>query len=298
MTDARPRIAYFTAGTVGAGHAVRGEAIRRGLQRRGFAGSYRVFGPSCPFELGSRTVVDVKGDPALADPARAARSSLGEALRGWQPDLLIADMFWAPLRHVLPHLDCPAWLLLRACPSVWLQGNARVRFHPGAWDRIVEIEPLGLSVATHRIDPVVLVDPDECEPAGALKARLGVAPDSRLCVVMHAGAEGELRRLEERAPAGCRVVSLDLHAEGLFPAAAWLGGADEIVAGAGYNSFWEAHWLGYAPRCTFVPFERSIDRQSLRVDVLGGARPASNGANTLAEWIGRAWPGSVDSGRG
>ncbi len=70
-----------------------------------------------------------------------------------------------------------------------------------------------------------------------------------------------------------------------FPAAEWLGGADRIVAGAGYNAFWEAHWLGYAERTEWIPFRRTIDDQALRVELSRGMTPRENGADTLARWI-------------
>ncbi|MEM7154360.1 MAG: hypothetical protein AAF799_16050 [Myxococcota bacterium] len=292
LAPPRPKVAYFTAGTVGAGHMVRGEAIYRGLQRAGFAGEYRVFAPPTDFDgigRAPRTSVAVKADPLLADPSRVRDSALGRALRTWAPDLLIVDMFWAPVRHLLAALGCPAWLLVRACPPIWLQGRGDVRFDPGAWERIIEIEPLQLPEATHRIDPIVIVDPDECASAEDSFAALGVEPGRDFTVVCHAGKPGELEVLRQtaervRSP-GSTLVSLDLRRQGLFPAAAWLGAASGIVMGAGYNGFWETQWLGRDARAHFVPFERSLDRQSLRVDVFRGRRPAENGANALARAI-------------
>lgn len=290
--SAPTKIAYFTAGTVGAGHMVRGEAIARGLQRAGFEGEYRVFAPPTDFDgvgRAPRSSVVVKGDPMLADPEQAAESVLARALREFAPDLLIVDMFWAPMRHVLAALDCPAWLLVRACPPVWLQGRGDVRFDPGSWERIIEIEPLNLARATHRIDPIVVVDPAECESVADSRAQLGVEVGQEIAVVCHAGKPGELEVLRQTAervrPPGCTLVSLDLRRQGLFPAAAWLEAASCIVMGAGYNGFWETQWLGRDARTHFVPFERSLDRQSLRVDVFRGRKPTSNGANTLAEQI-------------
>lgn len=290
--DRGPRVAYFTAGTVGAGHEVRGEAILRALERVGFRGSWRAFAPPSPFALGlatGRETVVVQGDPALADPERAAASALGRALLGWAPDLLVVDMFWAPVRHLLARLSCPAWLLVRACPPVWLQGRGDVRFDAGAWERIVEIEPLNLSQATHRLDPIVIINPDECLPAPALHQQLGVSSSCSLTVVSHAGRLGELEVLQhvanERAEPNQTIVTLDLHRQGLFPAARWLGAAHRIIGGAGYNTFWEARWLGWSDRAVLIPFDRTIDRQRLRVEVLGDHRPKTNGADVMAQWI-------------
>ncbi|PRQ02461.1 hypothetical protein ENSA5_22790 [Enhygromyxa salina] len=288
------RVAYFTAGTVGAGHLVRGEAIRRGLARAGFTGEVRSFGPATGFDgwlSGDHLSVEVRDDPMLADPDLAPRSALGRALLDWQPDLVIVDMFWAPVRHLLARLGCPAWLLVRACPPVWLTGAGAVRFDPGAWDRIVAIEPIGAEVLTHAIDPIVIANPNECAGPGRLRELLGAPDDRPLVVVSHAGKpaeRGELEaRAQARAPAGATVVRLDPDGpgRGLFPAARTLGGADLVVSGVGYNSFWEAHWLGWHERTEFCPFARSIDRQGLRLARFRGHRARANGADTLAQWV-------------
>jgi len=288
------RVAYFTAGTVGAGHLVRGEAIRRGLARAGFPGQLRSFGPPTRFDAwtgGDHVGVHVRADPELADPARAPASALGRALLGWDPDLLIVDMFWAPVRHLLGHLRCPAWLLVRTCPPVWLTGAGETRFDPGPWARIIAIEPIRSRVLSDAIDPIVITNPDECRPASDLREILGVDGDSALVVVSHAGEPDERaqleRRVRARAPAGSTIVSLDPQGplRGLFPAARVLGGADLIVSGAGYNSFWEAQWLGRDARTEFCAFPRTIDRQRLRVERFRGHRPRANGADTLARAV-------------
>jgi len=83
-------------------------------------------------------------------------------------------------------------------------------------------------------------------------------------------------------------VTLDLHAENaLFPAAEWLGGADRIFAGGGYNAFWEGRWLGYGERIRHLPFPRSIDDQAGRLLAFGDRVPAANGADVLAASIVR-----------
>jgi hypothetical protein len=283
------RVAYFTAGTVGAGHLVRGLAIGRGLTRAGFTGTYRMFGPRLPFPLAAAEEryesVAIQTDPALRQRHLAQSSELAERLRTYQPDLLLVDLFWAPLYWVLPGLGCPAWLLLRLCPPVWLQGPPGMPFDRGMFDRIVGIEPIGLPVLDDVVDPIVIANPGECRPPGALRERLGLTADARLAVVLHAGERGETERLQEAA-AGESVTVLDLfQPDAPFPAAEWLTGADRIFAAAGYNAFWEARWLGYAGRTTFLPFPRSIDDQAKRLADFGNYDPKENGADTLARWI-------------
>ena len=45
------KIGFFTAGTIGAGHLLRGMALERGLRRAGFGGEFRMFGPPEAFPM-------------------------------------------------------------------------------------------------------------------------------------------------------------------------------------------------------------------------------------------------------
>jgi len=282
------KVAYFTAGTVGVGHLVRGLAIGRGLARAGFAGEYRIFGPQLPFPAAQGRAehepVVVETDRTLRDRQLAQTSALARQLQGFAPDLLLVDMFWAPLRWVLPALPCAAWLLVRICPPHWLLGPPGLPFEPAQYDRIIAVEPMPERGARESIAPVVICNPDECRPPGALRERLGASAGHPLIVVLQAGQRGESEPLLEAAGEGAVVLDL-FEPEALFPAAEWLGGADRIVAGAGYNAFWEAHWLGYAERTEWIPFRRTIDDQALRVELGRGMTPRENGADTLAHWI-------------
>jgi hypothetical protein len=283
------KVAYCTAGTVGAGHAVRGMAIGRGLARAGFAGEYRMFGPALPFpavrRLPGYEVVPIASDQALHDRHLAPTTELAARLRRYDPDLLLVDMFWMPLRHVLPALRCECWLLVRICPPVWLTGPPAAPFQPEQYSRILGIEPSTHPRVDAVVDPIVVCNRDECRPPAALRELFRVPAGQPLRVALHAGERGEVEMLA-RAGAGQPLTVLDLFDEQApFPAAEWLGGADQIVSGAGYNAYWEARWLGYAERTIFVPFPRSIDDQSRRLEQFATHGMAANGADVLARWI-------------
>lgn len=277
------RIAYFTAGTVGAGHLVRGLAIGRGLMRRGFDGDYRMFGPPLAYGIAppaNHTAVAIEAKDAR-DPQRARTSDLARTLAEFRPDLLLVDMFWASLRHFLPSLGCEAWLLVRKCPGAWFVGPSDTPYAPEQYRRTIAIEPVRHLAITERIDPIVVCNPDECRPPTALRERLGMPPGETLTVVTHAGVAGEIDGI---APAvGEKAVRCDLHdTEPLFPLAEWLGGADRIFSAAGYNSYWEARWLGYADRTHFAAQPRRIDDQAWRIAACGAHAMRANGADVLA----------------
>jgi hypothetical protein len=285
------RVAFFTAGTVGAGHLVRGLAIGRALARTGARATYRMFGPPLPVPqpagVDYRTVTI---DPReLLDPQRAARSELAAELFAFAPHRLVVDLFWVPLVRLLPMPGCEAWLLVRCVPPVWFTGPPGVPFERRMFSRVLAIEPGVEGPIDETIDPVVVSNPTECQPRGALRARLGVPVSERLVVVHQAGQAGEIDALvASLGPGEGRVVRFEPSAAGWggpFPLCEWLGDADALVSGAGYNAFWEAAWLGYAARSRFVPFPRAIDDQAWRVRTGAGHVPASNGADVLARQL-------------
>jgi hypothetical protein len=249
-----------------------------------------MFGPSHPFGAlpeDDWETVEIRED-LLVSPDTARTTHLAVRLAAFAPDVLIVDMFWAPLRHILPLAGCECWLLLRSFPPTWLEGPPGLPFEWSQYARIVSIEPVSSSALTHRIDPVVLVNRDECQPRGALRRRLGVPEGRKLVAVMHAGKEGEHAQLVRAAMPDEVIATFNLHErEALFPIAAWLGDCDAVHCAAGYNSFWEAHWLGYADRTTFTTFKRSNDNPAWRLAKCPSYAMRENGADTLAGWIVR-----------
>jgi UDP:flavonoid glycosyltransferase YjiC (YdhE family) len=294
------RVAYVTAGTIGAGHLVRAVALSRALSRAGFRGTLDVVGPPAAhvFGLSHHAVPMVPRE--LGDASLASRSELFRVLEGLAPDLVVVDLFWAPLAHVLPALHTRAWLLVRRVPPIWFVGPPGLPFSRGCYERVIAIEPGVVAPSDEHIEPVVVANPDELLERDALRRRLDIRDDEKLVVVAHAGAPGECATLA--ADEAMRDPSATIHAfafdalapvqgvkvhDGaeLFPLATWLGGADAIVTGAGYNTFWEAQWLGHASRARFVAFERPIDDQAWRIATCRTHVPRANGADVLARRI-------------
>ncbi len=279
------RIAYVTGGTVGAGHLVRGVAVGRALRRAGLDATYRMFGPPLPFPIAPRLGYEpFPLEPgAYRNPAAARGSAIGTALAAYAPDLLIVDLYWAIVHHLLPLPDCEAWLLVRSVPKAWFGGPPDTRWDPKRFARVIGIEPMSNAALRDRVDPIIVCNPDELQPRGALRARLAVPDDASLVVVTHAGTTGEIDALARGA--GDAVVRCDLFDDAaLFPLAEWLRDADRVLAAAGYNSFWEARWLGWADRTTFTPLSRAIDDQHWRLATCAAHRMQANGADTLADW--------------
>jgi hypothetical protein len=290
------RVAYFTGGTRGAGHLVRGLAIGRALERAGFAGELQLIAPAEPpfpalrAAFGRARLAVAPIDPAtVLDPDLAPSTELAATLTALAPDLVIVDMFWAPVRYILPLLEAEAWLLLRSCPPVWLRGNQQVSFAPEQYRRVIAIEPIDGEVFTDRIDPVVICNRDERRTRAELRERFAVPADRPIIAYTHAGLPGEIDSLAgAHADLGGEPVVLrfDLYTDGaVFPLAPWIGAADLIHSSAGYNSYWEARWLGFSRKTVITVFRRQIDDPEWRVRVCAGHQMRENGADVLARWI-------------
>ena len=274
---------------------MRGIALGRALGRAGFAGEYRMFGPAPPAGVPDFAALPTAGweelviDASdLGSPEAARTTALARQLVAFAPDVLVVDMFCAPLRHILPIAGCEAWLLLRSMPDRWLDGPAGAKFDPMQFARIIAIEPIASGAVTHVVDPVVVANPDECRPRGALRSRLGIAAEQRLVAVTHAGLPGETKDLVPAARAGEAVVTFDLRDPGaIFPLAEWIGDADEVHGFAGYNAYWEARWLGHAARTSFRAVRRRNDDQVWRLAKCDRYVMRANGADTIAGWLVR-----------
>jgi hypothetical protein len=295
------KLTFFTAGTIGAGHLARGIAIERALARSSSRAELTIVGPPSPFTLTSRANYRaVPMDPVeLYDPRRAAASVLAKTLRELAPDVLLVDMFWAPLLRILPLAGTEAWLLVRRVPADWFVGPPGHRFDRSQFARVIGIEP-ALEGVDETIDPVVLVNPGEQRPRGSLRAELALAPSDPLAVVQHAGDGAECRALLDHVTTRAHVFTFPrrnqvasgstfeaAHHDGerFFPLAEWLSDADEIVTGAGYNAYWETRLLRLEAKTRYVPFARPLDDQAWRVETHRTFTPRGNGADTLIDML-------------
>lgn len=283
-----PRVAYFTAGTAGAGHLVRGVALGRALARLG-AATYRIFSPPSPFaRVAEPWLETVAIEPSLLrSRATAARSAIAEALAAFAPDQLVIDLFWAPL--VFVPLPCPAVLLLRAVPPAWLVGPTEAPFDPARYAAVLAIEPAPGLERFERLDPIVVSHPahSRARPRAELAALAGRPESEPLRLLVRGGLPSDGAALAAAAAAldPRAWTTLDLSSpEAPFPAAEWLAAmepGDRLVACPGYNLYWEARVLGFDARTTWVPIARKLDAPAMRA-ALRGPAPLANGADALA----------------
>lgn len=283
------RVAYFTAGSHGAGHLVRGVALWRALCRRRADVPFRLFAPASAFDHVAAPVHEpiVVDAAELRDPARARSSRLAAQLRAFAPDLLVVDLFWVPLAFV--PLPCPVWLLLRSVPPFWLVGPKEARFDERRYQRVLAIEPAPGLERFEAIPPIVVSNADERRTRDELCTALDADPSRPLHLVATAGLPTDEATLKAVAPSpGAQVRMLQLASPTLpFPLAPWLaalGPHDRLIAAPGYNTYWEAQWLGFAKQVTWVPIKRVFDDAAWRASATLSSF-AENGADWLARQL-------------
>lgn len=291
------RIAYFTAGSLGAGHQVRGLALARALQRQRVNCELRLFLPVAPFPALEPLLAPYQPQicpvsaEQLLDRKGAESSLLRQALQQYAPDVLIVDLFWAPLVHILPVLDCEAWLIVRSCPASWFDGTPRAQFDAAAYQRVIAIEPLENPVVRESVNPIVVCNPDEAKTREDFCARWSLSPDAHIAVITHAGLPDEIDELQstlqaQGRPASAAAMSIvrsDMHsADAIVPLAPWLPAVDQVFSAAGYNSYWEARWMGYAHKTTLMAIPRRIDNPQQRIGLAADFKMTANGADELA----------------
>lgn len=128
---------------------------------------YRVFYARLPMTLPWELDVVSLDVPraTLSDPLKAPECDTARALAEFAPDVLLVDIAWFDLRHILPLANTEVWLLLRWCHPETLRGPFNRVFNDAHYARIVGIEPILPFEVREHIEPVVVTNPEECLPA-------------------------------------------------------------------------------------------------------------------------------------
>ena len=263
---------------------VRGLSLHAAVRRAGLDWDYTIIGSAPLSALAERMRVTYRHIPTERDPR-----ALHEFLLHHPPDILIVDLAWYLVSDVLSALQCRKVLLIRMVPPVYFSiprgGREPLELDPDAWDAVFTIEPFECPFPTVETDPVLIRNVNEllC-PAEARRGLLRDREDDGrpVCLFAMNGKPGELddaRKSYAYLEDDYHVVYTTNYAGGLFPAMDYYPGADLVVCGAGYNAFWETRACGVPS--VYIPQERRLDRQDLRVRHYSDRTPAGNGADQI-----------------
>ena len=286
------RVLFFSAGTTGSGHIVRGLAVAAAFKRLGIQHEYAILSSDIPYaRLATRLEVSVSVFPDEGEEAlrrgRYLDSSLFKAITAYAPDILIVEQFWHGLDAFIRELPCRKVLLtFQMDPVVF---HLRIReneyvLRPADYDLILRTEPgYGVPFAAREINPMVLRNRGEILDLRAARADMGLADGERACLFACSGEEAQVadawKSFSYLEGEGWKVIR-SLHREGgLFPTIDWFNAFDLLVCGAGYNAFWEARWM--RKEAYFVPFPRRFENQARRIAQFSDYEFDTNGADEL-----------------
>lgn len=285
------RIAYYTSGMSGWGHAVQGLAVAHALDRHGGRHDYAVMTPGAvpPSAAADARFIPLppEGEEELS-PSAYTESALYRALVSFKPDVLIVELHWFMVHAFIQTLPCRKIFLCREVApeffSIPLPGGA-IAFRPDDYDLVLATEPFERPFPMEEINPIVLRNPDEIFSRAEACRRLGLDPAESICLFTfkedpreELAARKTYSYLEEEG--GYRMVYAADYENGLFPVADYFNACDYLVTGAGYNSFWEARW--FRKEAIFLPMPRRFENQYRRVAELSDSTFDENGADQLA----------------
>lgn len=217
---------------------------------------------------------------------------LGAALRSEKPDILLVDVFARGLLGELADVwpkGVAAWLVGRwSHPEYYLSAPVRTfierRYRGLAWGEPPPPELKQLKLRSERVEPILIRRPEECLSREAARFKLGLDAGQRLVMAIGTGSNLHQERLwrlllricqnlggAARSKLVLRFVSDTLLSERsgldtkltLFPAMAYMRGADVVIGAGGYHSYHEPQALGVP--AIFLPQKRVYDNQFHRV---------------------------------
>ena len=290
------RTAFFTFGS-GAGNLMIGAALYNGLKRAGIRTEFTAI-TDCEFSkhftscLGPGfNVRNIRREPEklFRDDLNTELFSVLEEI---SPDLILVYKVWLPIMPLIGEFKCPKILLLRQCPELWMHIRTGehdfIHINTGDYDAALSIEPGFLPEGFSSVPPLVLKNRDELPSKAEAREALEIEEGKKCCIIAQNGRPGEFERiLAESSGTGdlsdYRMIytsNRDTKALSLFPLIDYLPAADFIIAGAGYNLFYESRYLNIPGR--FFSFKRDAENPQWRIDNNSGCTFTENGADTIA----------------
>jgi hypothetical protein len=290
------RILFYSPGTTGSGHIVRGLSVAAALKRSRHPHEYAILSSEIPYvDLARRSGIPVTTFPLeseeMLSPERYRESGVFDSLASFKPDILIVEQFWFGLHSFVHDLPCKKVLLtFQMDPSVFqlkIREN-EYRFHPEDYDLLLRTEP-GYEVPfeSREINPMVMLNRDEIMSREAALADLMLPEAAHACLFACSGEPAQVEDtwksfsyLEAEGWIVIRSQHLD---GGLFPVSDWFNAFDFLVSGAGYCAFWEARW--FKKEAFFVPFPRRFEDQARRASIFSDYTFDTNGADELVRML-------------
>ncbi len=261
------KIAFFTTGHIGRGHLTRAHAIYAGLERTGIDFEWAVF---------------------RVDPRKpyAGVGLFRSRFQAFRPDLVLVDIDLPLYAKLVGDTKAAVWLLMRLMPDETLKTMHRL--YGNLPEKVFTIEPgFDWPGLTWKINPIVAYNPSDMKSRADAREFLEITNDDVPLTIRIHSDESEMGVLPTFPPRSNRVIQRRLDWHDMPAACTLLNAADFIISAAGYNRFWETHWLGLTEKTHFTPLcgARWYDDQGDRMrwhDAIPGYKMDRNGADQLA----------------
>ncbi len=286
------RIVYYTSGVTGSGRIIKGISIGNALRRKKVTAEFIILHHSdfVPARDDFKFVKIPLEDDKCHLVENFSDSILFKTLNEFQPDILIVDLLWFPLRHFERELASKKIFLFSQADDSFFTlplTEGLVSFRPADFDFVISIEPLPTSVPMTKINPLIIRNRDEILSRDEALDRLKLGGDKKNCLFVFNGEPGEFERIKKMysylEDEGYKMTCSTNYRGGLFPAVDYFNAFDMTICGAGYNAFWEAVY--FDKEAIFVPVPRSFENQQARIDLCQEYYFDENGADQLADII-------------
>ena len=290
------RAAFFNTGS-GTGGLMAGASVFNGLKRAGLRPEFTAV-TDCEFsdKFTAYFGPDFRVRTIRPEPEKLFTDDLNtelyRTLRDINPELIVVYMLWLPVMPILEEFDCPKLLLIRECPERWMHLRTGehdfIHINTGDYDAALSIEPGFLPDGFSSVPPLVLKNRDELPSKAEAREALEIEEGKKCCIIAQNGRPGEFERILAEG-SGTNDISdyrmiyttnRNSEALSLFPLIDYLPAADFIIAGAGYNLFYECRYLDIPGR--FFSFERNAENPQWRIDNNSSCTFTENGSDVIA----------------
>jgi hypothetical protein len=287
------KILYYTGGMSGSGHIVRGVAMGNALRRKKIECEYAILSGREFADLASgfRHIIIPPEESKALSRERFQSSELYRAIRNFDPDVMLVDLYWFPMHFFIDELKCKKLLLCRQIEDRFFKirlPDQTLVLNPLQYDLIIKTEPFESGISMRGINPVVIRNRDEILSRERALERLGVDSEGPICLLACNGTEGEYETIKNKyshmEDTGYRMIySTNYSGRGFFPIVDYYNAIDFIIAGAGYNQFWEI--IYFDKEAVFIPQGRKFESQEKRVRECQEHYFTENGADQLVNIV-------------
>jgi hypothetical protein len=287
------KILYYSGGMTGSGHVVTGVAMGNALKRKKIECEYSIL---CGREFADLAsdfchIIIPSEDSKALSRERFHSSELYCAIRDFDPDVMLVDLYWFPIHFFLDELKCKKLLICRQIEDRFFKirlPNQTLVLNPSQYDLIIKTEPFESGISMRSINPLVIRNRDEILSRERALELLGVDGEGPICLIAYNGVEGEFETIKSKyshmKDTGYRMIySTNYSGRGFFPIVDYYNAVDFIIAGAGYNQFWEI--IYFDKEAVFIPQSRKFESQEKRIRECQEYYFEENGADQLVDII-------------